>query len=131
MKELVIDTNVILRLLLGDIPQQTKASQKIFKEIEEGKKKGIISFLVINELIWILEHFYQQKRKNYVPLLLKLLSLRKIKILETKKEFLLRVLEKMMESSLDFVDLYLAFLSKKENWQLKTFDKKLKRFGKT
>lgn len=128
MREIVIDTNVILRLLLGDIPQQTQKSKKLFQAIEKGRKKGMISVLVINELVWILEHFYQQKRKDYLPPILKLLSLRKIKILEGKKGLLIRVLGKMRESSLDFVDLYLVSLAKEKGLSLKSFDKKLIRF---
>lgn len=128
MKEILIDTNVILRLLLADIPGQAKKSQQLFEAIEEDKKKGILSILVINELIWILENFYKQKREDYLPEILKLLSLRKIKILETKKQFLIKILETMKKSNFDFTDLYLAFACKEQNCELKTFDKKLNRY---
>lgn len=128
MREVLIDTNLILRFLLADIPSQTQKSQRLFEAIEKGQKKGFLSILVINELIWILENFYKQKRENYLPEILKLLSLRKIKILEAKKQLLVEVLEAMKKSNLDFTDLYLTAIKKEKDYELKTFDKKLSRY---
>lgn len=125
MKKVLIDTNLILRFLLGDIPLQAKKAKKLFITIEKEKTEGIISLLVINELIWILEHFYQQKRQNYLPHIIQFLSLKKIKILEVKKIFLMKILQEMKGANLDFTDLYLAFLTKEKNYSLRSFDKKL------
>ena len=125
MKKVLIDTNFILRFLLGDIPSQAKKAKKLFVAIEKEKTEGIISLLVINELIWILEHFYKQKRQDYLLHIIQLLSLKKIKILEVKKMFLMKILEEMKAVNLDFTDLYLVFLAKEKNYFLKSFDKKL------
>jgi predicted nucleic acid-binding protein len=60
MKQIFIDTNIILRLLLSDIPKQAEKARSIFKSIENKKSKGVISILVINKLIWILENYYEK-----------------------------------------------------------------------
>lgn len=130
MKKILIDTNIILRLFLADVPTQTKKAKKIISLIEEGKQEGILSILVINELIWILQHFYKQKRQDFIPLILELLSLKKIKVLETREIWLMEVLRRMEKSNLDFTDLYLAYVKQKQNFSLETFDRKLKRIAK-
>lgn len=125
IKSTFIDTNYILRLLIGDIPLQAERSRNLFKEIEEEKITGIVSLLVINELIWILEHFYEKKRIEFIPQILKLFSLKKIKILEIKKKDLVMILDKMKRSSLDFTDLYLLYFSEKSKDDIATFDKEI------
>lgn len=124
-KVCLIDTNIILRFLIGDIPSQLEKSKKLFKEIEAKKSVGIVSLLVVNELIWIFEHFYEKKRDNFIPQILKLISLKNIKILETKKKELILILRKFEKTSFDFIDLYLSYFAEKLKFQLVSFDKKL------
>jgi len=124
-KQFLIDTNFILRLLIGDVPTQLERSRKLFKKIEEKEAVGLISILVINELIWILEHFYHQKRQDFIPLVLKLLSLKNIKMLEIKKKELISVLEKMEKTNFDFTDLYLLYFGEKLQYRVASFDRKL------
>ncbi|MCJ7740986.1 PIN domain-containing protein [Candidatus Microgenomates bacterium] len=124
-KTVLIDTNYILRLLIGDIPAQLEEARKLFKQIEEKKAIGLLSILVVNELIWILEHFYEQKRDKYIPSILKLISIKNIKLLEVKKQQLVEILEEMTTSNLDYTDLYLLHLKKNLDWQIASFDKKV------
>ncbi len=124
-RTILIDTNYILRLLIGDIPMQLEEARKLFKQIEEKKAIGLLSILVVNELIWILEHFYEQKRDKYIPSILKLISLKNIKLLEVKKQQLVEILEEMTTSNLDFTDLYLLRLKKNLDWKIASFDKKV------
>lgn len=121
----LIDTNIILRFLIGDVPTQLEKAKKLFKRVEDKEVIGLMSILVINELLWILEHFYNKERKEFIPQILKLLSLKDIKILEIKKSDLIIILENMEETNLDFTDLYLLHLGKKAGQQIFSFDKKL------
>ncbi len=123
----LLDTNYFLRLLIGDIPSQFRQAKKIFAAIENEKARGEVSILVINELLWILEHFYQQKRAKFLPLLLKLLALKNLKVIEVKKADLVWVLQQMQKRKLDFTDWYLVKQQVKHHWRLATFDKKLHR----
>ena len=97
--------------------------------IEKGEAAGLVSVLVINELIWVLEGFYEQKRKDYLTSVLKLIYLKKIKIMEIKKKDLLVILERLGKTGFDFTDLYLAHQSKLLKAGLSTFDKKLNPIG--
>lgn len=125
IKKILIDTNFILRPLNNDIPSQVKESRQILKKIEKGKIIGIVSILVINELIWILQRFYKKKRKEFIPKIMELLSLKNIKIFEIKKNELMMILKQMMEINLDFTDLYLLYFSKELKHKIVSFDKKL------
>jgi len=125
MKKVLLDTNVILRLLIGDVPEQLSEAKQLFKEVESGLTTGLISILVINELVWILENFYQKSRKDYLPLLQKLFSLKNLKILEIKKKDLLVIFKQMAETNLDFTDVYLWWLAQERKIKISSFDKKL------
>lgn len=125
MNKAVLDTNVFIRHLVGDVPEQTEKAREIFNDIEGGKISGFVSILVINEFIWILEKYYGFTRNLYIPKLLKLLVIRNLKIIETKKELIIAILETMQKRKFDFTDVYLALTTKKE--QLVSFDKD---FGK-
>jgi len=124
-QSVLIDTNFILRLLLKDIPSQFKKSKQLFKKIEDNRFIGLVSILVINELIWILENFYEKKRKDFIPQVLKVLSLKRIKVLEIKKKELIFILEKMIEKNLDFTDMYLLYFGRELKHDVASFDKKL------
>jgi len=125
MKERYIDTNVLLRYLLGDIPDQFQQAKKIIEAIEKGEKVGFLSILVVNELIWILENYYHLKRNIYIPKLLKLFLIDQIKIMEVKKEILTKILERMQKQKIDFTDMYLAHIAPLE--KIVSFDQDFKK----
>lgn len=127
MKELVLDTNIFIRYFIEDIPSQYKESRKIFEDIENGKVKGLVSILVVNEIIWILENYYEIKRSVYIPKLLQIFALNNLKIIEISKDVLILILKSMETSRLDFTDLYLLHTNKKE--KIVSFDKDLKSFN--
>lgn len=123
MKHIIIDTNVFARYFVRDIVSQYEEDKKIFSQIEEGKIKGKVSILVIDELIWVLENYYELSRHIYIPQMAKMFSMRGIQIMETKKSVIMKILEKMQKSSLDFTDLYLSEVANGE--KIVSFDRQL------
>ena len=124
MRKIIIDTNILVSSFIGDVKDQTEQARQVFVKIENNKLKGEISLLVINELIWILENYYNLKRDVYLPQVLKLLALKNIKISEVRKNLVIKTLKEMLKHNLDFTDLYL--LEIKNEKELFTFDRKLK-----
>lgn len=108
MSELLLDSNILLRHLLQDIPSQSQKATAMIAEIEKGKKTGFLSILVINEVIWILKRFYRIRRIVFIPQLLKILHINNIKVIEIKKQALIKILEKMKNKEIDFTDVYLS-----------------------
>ncbi|MEK7526131.1 MAG: PIN domain-containing protein [Patescibacteria group bacterium] len=82
-----------------------------------------ISILVIDETLWALGKFYGIEEAVFIPELLKILSLRNIRVIEINKSVVIRILEKMLSEKIDFTDLYLLNVS--EGNKIVTFDKKL------
>jgi len=120
-KEVILDSNIFIRFFIKDIKDQFEKATDIFNQIEEDKIKGFISILVVNEVIWILENFYELKKAIYLPQLIKILSLRNIKVMEVKKKILLSILERMRLTSYDFTDIYLFAI--KEYKEILSFDR--------
>lgn len=107
MTEAFIDTNYFIRYFVSDIPEQFEKAKETFGAIEQTRLQGNISLLVVNEVIWIMEHYYKLKRTVYLPPLMKLLLLQNMRIIETKKEIVLAALQAMKRRKIDFTDAYL------------------------
>jgi predicted nucleic acid-binding protein len=114
MQENILDTNIFIRFLIHDIDDQFKKAKDILEKIEQGEVEGQVSILVINEMIWILENFYDLKRDIYIPEILKLLALKNMKIIEVSKDLIIKILEQMQENKIDFTDLYLFNIAKEK-----------------
>lgn len=127
-KQLVLDTNVFIRLVVRDVPSQYQTVVSLFERIEKGQIIGKVSILVINEIVWILEKFYNIKRTVYLPILLKLLLLKDIKIIEIKKTLLLEILSEMITKRYDFTDIYLSHIASRKN--IFSFDKDFEKIDK-
>ena len=125
MIECILDTNILIRYLIRDDTLLLEKAKEIFKEIEEGKKRGFISILVIDEAVWVLENYYKLPRRTYLPKILELFALKEIKIMELQKEILFLILKKMQNTNIDFTDLYLFYTAGKKT--ILTFDQKLKK----
>lgn len=124
-KKVLIDTNLVLRLLLNDIPSQSRQAIKIFKQAENGTITIVFSVMVVNELVWILEKFYNLNRRKFVPELKQLLMLKGVVVHEMKLSQLIEILSIFEHSKLDWVDLYLISIAGANNYKLETFDKQL------
>lgn len=108
MKQIILDTNVLARYLLADIPEQFEKANEIFLRVDKGKIRVFISILVLDELIWALENYYLLKRNDCLTSILKILYNKEVKIIETKKEIIINILDKMKGSKIDFTDFYLS-----------------------
>lgn len=123
MAECILDTNIFVRFLIKDIPSQFEKAQKVFEKIEKGKIKGLVSILVMDELIWILENYYEIKKEIYIPRILTLLALKNLRIMETKKELVIKILKIMEKQKIDFTDVYLSQIASSR--KIISFDKGL------
>ena len=125
--KVLIDTNLVLRLLLNDIPSQSKHASQVFKQAEKGVVRIVFSVMVINELVWILEKFYKLKRSEFVPELKLLFLLKGVTTHELSVGQLLEIIDEFEHSKLDWVDIYLRSISENSDYKLETFDKLLKK----
>ena len=59
-----IDTNILVRFLVGDDEAQARKAYDIFKKAEADKYELFVPLLVMLELIWVLESAYAISRKE-------------------------------------------------------------------
>ena len=114
----MLDANAILRYILND-------NEKMALEVTEVVKKGysIVTIEVIAEVIYVLKGVYGVDKQLITDTILDFIS--DIQVVE--KDVLKLGLETYAENNLDFVDCILYAYKSLKNYDVLTFDKKLKR----
>lgn len=123
MKQVILDSNILIRYLTKDVKSQYTEAVEIITSVESEKVIAKISILVIDETLWALGNFYGIENNVFIPELLKILSLKNIRVIEINKSVAIAILERMLKDKIDFTDLYLFNIS--EGSKILTFDKKL------
>ncbi len=127
MKERIIDTNVILRYLTDDIPEQAQKSEELFTRVIEGKETVEIPLLVIAEVVWTMTKFYRQPKKAVVEDISILLKTPGIKVKD--KKLLLDALDLFAQKNVSFTDAYLATHCTYGQQGIYSFDEDFDRIG--
>lgn len=128
MKQIIIDTNILARLFITDSAEQQDMAKRIMKDVEEGKTQGLISILVIDELLWLYGQYYSLRKESYIPEILNILSIKQIKVIEVEKDIVIDILKTIQRRNIDFTDLYLASIAKGR--QIASFDKDFKKLSR-
>ncbi len=70
---IIVDTNVLVRLITNDDPQQSDVAKRILDEAE----RLIISVLVLSELVWVLRRLYQNTPSELISVVELILTMEK------------------------------------------------------
>ena len=111
-----VDTNIIVRYLADDIPEQVNIAQQILENEEI-----FISNEVLAEVIYVMCGIYEFSRVEVSEALIELTEFNNIFF--ERKFFLKKALSLFKSTKLDFVDCLLCAYSEVD--EIKTFDKKL------
>jgi predicted nucleic-acid-binding protein len=126
----LVDTNVILRYLIGDIPAHAAKSGALMERLEAGAERAEILESVVAETVWTLESFYKVSRPEIAERLAAILNFRGV--LAAKKGVLINALARFGSTSADFVDCLLAAQAQRKNLSVYSFDAKdFRRLGVT
>ncbi|HSE83650.1 MAG TPA: type II toxin-antitoxin system VapC family toxin [Thermodesulfobacteriota bacterium] len=120
-KGYVLDTNVILRYLLSDDPEQSPRSEALMEKLESGKEGAELPPVVITELVWTLNKFYKVPRSEISEKLTRILGFRGV--VSPEKKLVSEALALYNQSRADFVDCFLAAKSRREGITVYSFDK--------
>ncbi len=107
----LLDTNIFLRHLLGDVPEQSRRATAYFQAIEQGLRKARISDIVIFEVVFTLERGYRRTKAEIQSALLPLLELPGI-VLPGKRKFR-EVFGIYVEKNISFADAHHAVMMRK------------------
>lgn len=118
VRPISLDTNVIVRLVVGDVPAHTAAASVLLES-----RKCYVSDVVVAEAVYTLQRIYGLERSEITRMLLYIFRTSQViynsRLLDAVFEFYER------RSSLSFVDCYAAMEAGIRDHELATFDKKL------
>jgi len=120
-KKTLVDTNVILRFLLNDNPNQAQEAEDLFEKAENNQLE--IPDIIIAELIFVLLSVYKLSRRDIVEKIRAVVEHPKFMV---NKKIINFALDEFLSKNISFVDGYLVALAKtRREIDLFTFDKKL------
>jgi predicted nucleic acid-binding protein len=97
-----VDTNILVRHLTGDPPEQAARATKFLAAADEL----LLADLVIAEVVYVLESFYEVPRQRVAELARAIIAFPTIVVLDPA--MLLRALEIYETDRLDFAEAYLV-----------------------
>lgn len=118
----LIDTNIILRYLIGDDPKKAAKAMALMERAEKNQQDIEIPSIVVAETIWTLEKFYNVPREEIADKLLSIFSFKGIK--GPEKNSIVKALNFYISRKIDFVDCFLAAKSIEKTTTIYSFDKK-------
>lgn len=121
-----VDANVLLRFLTGTPPEMADRAGKLIERAGHGEYVRVHP-IVVAETIWVLESFYKYSKKEISDALTPLLSDHGLKIEGSKS--VLKSLEIMHESNVDFADALLAETARSRDEGIASFDRDFRRLG--
>ena len=116
----ILDTNVVLRLALGD---DAKQAYRALDLVTASGKFFVVPDMAIYEAAYVLKSRYGYGRKKIVEILNTVLSQPRI---DYDHEIFDKVFENYQKyPKLSFADCYMCALGKSKEWSFFTFDEKL------
>jgi len=117
-----VDTNIFIRFLTNDIPAKADACEELFRKTVAQKEALFTTDLVIAEIIWVLESYYELSKKEVQDKVEKILNTPNL--ICQNKDIILHALTLYLEKDIDYIDAYHAVFLKKNNIEtLYSYDK--------
>jgi len=118
-----LDTNIFLRYLTNDLPQQADAAEALLLNAEKGALKLITSALVVAEIVWTLTSYYRLSKEDIRQKILAILNTPGLEVEGSR--LILQAINWYAEKNVDFLDAYNAsWLAEKGVETVYTFDQK-------
>ncbi len=121
------DTNVIVRYLVRDIPEQFTQAESWLEGVRTGKGKALFLESVLVECMYVLTKFYGVPKEEAADALAGLLHYKGI--INDDKDILLEALALFSGKNLDLVDCMVLARAKNTGYGVMTFDKALKKLA--
>jgi len=117
-----LDTNIFIRFLTDDVPEKADACEEIFKKAVEKRETLFTTDLVIAEIVWVLESFYELPKNEVQDKVEKILIT--ANLICPHKDLILSALILYSEKNIDYIDAYNALILKENGIEeLYSYDK--------
>lgn len=123
VEPIFVDTNLFLRYLTDDVPEQARAVEELFRRAATGQVRLIANSLIIAEIIWTLESFYRLPRTDIREKVMAILNTPGLEI--SAGDLILQALTSYVDQHIDFIDAYTwAWMQQRELTRISTFDRR-------
>lgn len=117
------DTNLFLRFLTDDVPAQAEAVEALLRRAAKGKVNLVTTSMVIAEIVWTLESFYQMDKREIQEMVLGILNTDGLEVIDS--DLLLQAIVPYADKNVDFIDAFnAAWMVKNDVDKIYTFDQK-------
>jgi predicted nucleic-acid-binding protein len=123
LERVFVDTNLFLRYLTNDVPDQANAVEQLLHRAAEGEISLITNTLVIAEIVWTLEAFYHLAKDDIREKVLAILNTPGLEV--ANNDQILQAIIWYVDQNIDFIDAYnAAWLLDQGMTVAYTFDRK-------
>jgi len=123
MNRCFVDSNIIIRYIIDDSPEQSEIFSFLLDKAEMGDAELVCNSMVIAEIVWTLSSFYKFSKEKITLVLQGIIASKLLNFSE--RTILLRSLEDFKDLNIDFIDAYMAAWMNDHGVQdLYTFNKK-------
>lgn len=105
-----VDSNIFLRFLVDDDKLKADACQRLFQKALEGVETLFTTDMVIAEIVWVLESYYELDKFDVRNKVEKILNTPNLDC--PQKEIIINALAVYEERNIDFIDAYNAYFLK-------------------
>lgn len=117
-----VDTNIVLRWLLGDHQELSAKAETL---VEESKPGGlVVTDIIVAEIVYVLRSTGRDRQQTSEALSL---IGRTLAFKYENDELAAEIINLLATTSLDFADCYLLTRAKREKMSLETFDEALRK----
>jgi len=118
-----IDTNILLRYLQNDLPEQADAVEALLKRAAAGNASLATNVMVIAELVWTCESFYKLSKQEIRDKVLMILNTPGLQV--ENHDLLVQATLLYADQNIDFIDAYNGCWAKNQKIPLVfTFDQR-------
>lgn len=122
-KRIFANTNLFLRYLTNDVPEQADAVEELLHEAAAGGVALVTNSLVMAEIVWTLESFYQLEREDIREKVTAILNTAGLTVIE--ENLVLQAIMGYVEKNVDFIDAYsVAWMLSHGITEVYTFNRK-------
>jgi predicted nucleic-acid-binding protein len=120
---IALDTNVLARYVVRDEPLQTAAATRLVESACTPESPGLISLIVLSELVWVLGRGYRYRRSQIAAVLRKMLSADDLRV--ERSELAWQALNLYDDGSADFADYLIGLCGREQKAEATlTFDRR-------
>lgn len=125
----LIDANILLRSVVGDVPEQAADVGKLLDRIAQGELTGFVPATVIQEFVFVLDRIYKATRLDIAGALSDMIAIPNL-VVEHADEILDCLDDYVAHRSISFSDaLHCAYAKRHFAGNLVSFDRALARLS--